>query len=70
MFLPSNLKDQNTDQEEVERKRAYVRIEEWAIELIPESIRTGVQISVQEVQCGDPDCAPIDTAVAILFPNR
>lgn len=53
----------------MERKKAYARIEEWSIDLIPENSRTGVQISVQEVQCGDPDCSPIDVAVAILFPR-
>lgn len=69
MFLPDNIKNKSTDKEEAERKRAYARIEQWAMELIPESARSGVQISVQEVQCGDPECAPIDTAVAILFPR-
>lgn len=69
MFLPDNLKDTNAEKEqEIARRKAYVSIEKWAIELIPEHIRTGVQISVQEVQCGDPNCAPIDTAVAVLFP--
>lgn len=68
MFLPSNLKDTtNEEKEEAERKQAYVRIEEWALELIPETVRIGVQISVQEVACGDPECSPIDTAVAVLF---
>jgi hypothetical protein len=70
MFLPDNLKNQSDAvTEEMERKKAYARIEEWSIDLIPENSRTGVQISVQEVQCGDPECSPIDTAVAILFPR-
>jgi hypothetical protein len=70
MFLPENVKDGSSQQaEEKERQEAYVQVEKWTIEMIPESVRTGVQISVQEVQCGDPDCAPIDTAIAILFPR-
>lgn len=69
MFLPDNLKNDDAAREEIERKAAYTRIEQWAMELIPESARSGVQLSVQEVQCGDPECAPIDTAVAILFPR-
>ena len=69
MFLPENLKDQAAeDAAEIVRKAAYVRIEAWTMALIPEQLREGVQLSVQEVQCGDPDCAPIDTAIAILFP--
>jgi hypothetical protein len=61
----------NTSQEEeadVRRRKAYNQIEKWALELIPKNIRDGVQLSVQEIQCGDPECAPIDTAIAILFP--
>lgn len=70
MFLPSNLKDTTIEaKEESERKQAYAQIERWAFDLIPEVARSGVHISVQEVQCGDPDCSPIDTAVAILFPK-
>jgi hypothetical protein len=70
MFLPDNMR--NTSQEEQaegRRKKAYSQIEKWALELIPENIRDGVQLSVQEIQCGDPECAPIDTAIAILFPS-
>ena len=68
MFLPDNLKNVNEEASaEARRKKAYAQIEEWSMELIPQSIRYVVQLSVQEVQCGDPDCSPIDTAVAILF---
>ena len=28
------------------------------------------RISVREVQCGDPACAPIDTAVEFWYDNR
>ena len=68
MFLPDNMKDKAAEKKaQAERQEAYVRIEKWALELIPANIRNGVQISVQEIQCGDPECAPIDTAVSILF---
>jgi hypothetical protein len=69
MFLPKDMNDTNAEEAaEVLRKKAYAQIEEWSMELIPENIREGVQLSIQEVQCGDPDCAPIDTAIAIMFP--
>ena len=35
--------------------------------LIPPTMREGVIVTVQEVQCGDPNCAPIDTAITIVF---
>mmetsp|Transcript_23110 Transcript_23110/g.33818 ORF Transcript_23110/g.33818 Transcript_23110/m.33818 type:complete len:196 (+) Transcript_23110:118-705(+) len=68
MFLPSNLKSQADDEAaEAERKKAYDRIEKWCLDIIPEDIRNQVQMSVQEIVCGDVDCSPIDTAIAILF---
>ena len=68
MFLPDNLKNQHAEtQKKEELKAAYIRVEGWAMELIPDDAREGVQISVQEVECFDPECAPIDTVVAIIY---
>lgn len=70
MFLPKNESDtSDLRAAEAARREGYARIEAWALELIPSEIREGVTITVQEVQCGDPECAPIDTAVAIMFPR-
>ena len=69
MFLPENARGAGgaADRAEEERKAAYKRIEEWSLGLIAEPLRKDVQISVQEVQCGDPQCSPIDTAIAVQF---
>jgi hypothetical protein len=65
MFLPSN---QGALQEaEQARKKGFKDIEAWCMEIIPEAMREQTSVSVQEVQCGDPNCAPIDTAVTIVF---
>jgi hypothetical protein len=70
MFLPKNEADtSNLRAAEAARREGYARIEAWALEAVPQAIRDGVTITVQEVQCGDPECAPIDTAVAIMFPR-
>ncbi len=70
MFLPQNDVTVAEKQEaEKARREAYSRIEQWTIEEIPGEIREGVTITVQEIQCGDPNCSPIDTAVAIMFPR-
>lgn len=70
MFLPRNdTANAEARAAEMARREGYSRIEAWAIEAIPAEIRRGVQVSVQEVQCGDPECAPIDTAIAIMFPR-
>jgi len=70
MFLPPKKEDVEKKQlEESQRKEAYARVEKLVINKIPQNIRDGVTINVQEVQCGDPYCSPIDTAIAILFPS-
>ena len=70
MFLPNNVAaNAELRAAEQARRDGYSRIEVWAMEAIPSEIRRGVTITVQEVQCGDPECAPIDTAVAIMFPR-
>lgn len=65
MFLPSAVEENRAKEDD--RKAAFKNIEQWALERIPEAIRKEAQVSIQEVQCGDPMCAPIDTAVTILF---
>ena len=70
MFLPQDEADiAETQAAEKARREGYSRVEMWVNEAIPAEIRQGVTITVQEVQCGDPECAPIDTAVAIMFPR-
>ncbi len=70
MFLPQNdVTVAEMQEAEKARREAYSRIEQWTIEEIPGEIREGVTITVQEIQCGDPNCSPIDTAVAIMFPR-
>jgi len=68
MFLPTSQADRDkAAQEEKHRKIACQQIERWAVAAIPEAIRSTVQIHVQEVVCGDPECSPIDTAVGLFF---
>jgi len=65
MFMPGQpAKDPKA---EAYRKAGIARVEEWSMALIPENIRRDVVVAVQEVQCGDPNCAPIDTAITIVF---
>ncbi|KAI2495530.1 hypothetical protein MHU86_18975 [Fragilaria crotonensis] len=63
MFLPNV----NADAEKAALKEHCDRIERWALDIIPSDIREEVVVSVQEVQCGDPECAPIDTVITVLF---
>jgi hypothetical protein len=69
MFLPGIDEERRRESALAQRRDAFQRIEQWSMEAVPSDIREGLQISIQEVQCGDPNCAPLDTAVAILFPR-
>ena len=63
MFLPGR----NVEQENAIKKQAFKRIEQWCEAELAEAVRPGCMISVQEIQCGDPNCAPIDTAITMVF---
>jgi len=65
MFLPENV--DKYAKEEKERKQALERIEAWSMEMIPVEIRDDAFVAVREMECGDPNCSPIDTAVTIFF---
>lgn len=70
MFLPPKKEDEEKKQlEDTQRKEDYIRIETLVTNKIPENIRDGLIVNVEEVQCGDPNCSPIDTAIAVLFPS-
>jgi len=53
-FLPSSSAERK--KEEQERRQIYARIEQYALNCMSPSIRQcdGLEISVQEFQCGDP----------------
>lgn len=65
MFMPGA--EVGAKQAEEARNVAFKMIERWALEFMPAEIRDDAVVSSQEVMCGDPDCAPIDTAVTIQF---
>ena len=68
MFIPKNeAAVAETREAEQARREAYSRIEAWVMDAIPANYRRGATVSVQEVVCGDPNCSPVDTAIAILF---
>lgn len=63
MFMPGR----NAQKELQEKQQLYRRVEGMAENLIPEAIRKDCTVSVQEVQCGDPQCSPIDVVVTLMF---
>jgi hypothetical protein len=66
MFLP----ERSLVEEKEKRQRTYKQIEENCMSLIEsDPIKESCIISVQEVVCGDPQCAPIDTLITVSFPS-
>ena len=64
-----NLFNPNIDQQaaKVKIRHECKRIKEVALNQIPEAQRVGLHLNVQEVQCGDPECAPIDTVIQLTW---
>lgn len=53
------------------KKKAQETIKGWVSELLPDDVKKDVELIVcREFQCGDPKCAPIDTAIQIMFKER
>lgn len=70
MFLPKSEREVDAEKaSETEKKKAINRIEQWSMKFIPATYREGVQVSAQEILCGDPQCAPVDTAIVMMFPS-
>lgn len=65
MFLPDNVG--LNKKEEQERREAVNRVELWCMEMIPLELRDDAFVAVREVECGDPNCSPVDTAVTVFF---
>ena len=66
MFLP----DRSIVDEKEKRQQLYKQIEEYCTSLIESNdVKESCIISVQEVVCGDPECAPIDTMITLSFPS-
>jgi hypothetical protein len=50
------------------KKKSQANIKAWVLEILPDEVKKEVEVIVcREFQCGDPKCAPIDTAIQIMF---
>ena len=59
-----------------QRQNASARVVAWAKDLLPDTVKQAIRavpdtvlINAREVQCGDPNCSPVDVAIAIVFKN-
>jgi hypothetical protein len=49
------------------KKKQEAEIKKICLTLVPIHLLEGIMIDVKEVICGDPQCAPIDTVITILW---
>jgi hypothetical protein len=70
MFLPTGEQSSaaNSEQDrEAQLRKRYAALENVILDRINPAHRSAAEVHVQEVQCGDPSCAPIDTVCMIMF---
>uniref|UniRef100_A0A7S2CCF6 Uncharacterized protein n=1 Tax=Octactis speculum TaxID=3111310 RepID=A0A7S2CCF6_9STRA len=66
MFDPSAVARKSAIQ--TEKRKAQTNIKQWVVDFLPDETAKDVEtVTVQEVQCGDPNCAPIDTAITVYL---
>jgi hypothetical protein len=65
MFNPS--KALTAKAEKAAKKKAIDDLRSWALSIIPMDLQEGIIIDINEIQCGDPSCAPIDTVFTLVW---
>ena len=70
MFDPAGVTKKKAEAAAV--RAACARVRGMVLAIMPESMRgegaeANPEVKVREVQCGDPECAPIDTSVEFWF---
>jgi len=67
MFNPSKALAKKN--EKSLKKKAVADLKAMSEALIPETLKAGLIVDVNEVVCGDPSCAPVDTIFTFLWEN-
>mmetsp|Transcript_11593 Transcript_11593/g.31240 ORF Transcript_11593/g.31240 Transcript_11593/m.31240 type:complete len:270 (-) Transcript_11593:256-1065(-) len=62
-----NLFNPDAQKEKARERKACGRVKEMVLELIPPELQDGIIVSVQQMACGDPGCAPIDTIINLTW---
>ncbi|EEH55485.1 uncharacterized protein MICPUCDRAFT_40998 [Micromonas pusilla CCMP1545] len=69
---PFSLPSKEAKEAEKKKRAAIARVKKWVEQHMPPEYLEDRKcvVDVSEVQCGDPNCAPIDTIVRLIFPNE
>jgi len=65
MFNPGKASKDKA--EKAAKKKALNEIRSWSMALIPPELQQGLVLDISEVICGDPTCAPVDTAFTFVW---
>ena len=65
LFNPDAARQQA--QQRAAERRACARVKDMVLEMIPAEFQTGLIVSVSQVLCGEPGCAPIDTVILLTW---
>ena len=64
MFDPAKGKNDT----KARKRKAQTDIKGWVLQCLPDDLVGRVdQVMVQEFQCGDPSCSPVDTGIHVMF---
>jgi hypothetical protein len=67
MFNPNAQKAEKA--QKAARVKAIKQIKDWCNDIIPAHIKEGMVLDVNEIVCGDPMCAPVDTVFTMVWPS-
>lgn len=65
MFVPKSKDEKKA--EKAALKKVLGELRDWCMSCIPVELHEGLIIDVNEVACGDPSCAPIDTVFTLVW---
>jgi hypothetical protein len=65
MFNPSKAAKDKAEKQA--KQKAINDLRTWSLQLVPEDLKPGLIIDINEVVCGDPSCAPIDTVFTLVW---
>lgn len=52
------------------KKKAIDNLRNWSLSIIPIHLQENLIIDINEVVCGDPSCAPVDTVFTLVWSNE
>ncbi len=68
MFDPNKAKAKKS--EDSKKKQLIKQITDKSMLLVPEYLREGLILSINEIACGDPSCSPVDTVFTFVWAEK